>query len=199
MLPLLVFLKCFANILRMNISYVLLSFAIGSIPFAVLFTYLFSRKNINTLGDKNPGARNVYRSLGLLPGLLTLLMDAGKGIVLIIIIQRVGFSFNQSMLFLLAGLLGHAFSPFLQFRGGQSVAMLIGAMFQLFPYPALISIIVFGILRKWIKNFDLRYSIVLVLFASMVLWQYPLLWSERGMLVGLFLFPLIKGYLFPKK
>jgi acyl phosphate:glycerol-3-phosphate acyltransferase len=183
----------------MNISYVLLSFAIGSIPFAVLFTYLFSRKNINTLGDKNPGARNVYRSLGLMPGLLTLLMDAGKGIVLIIIIQRVGFSFPQTMLFLLAGLLGHAFSPFLHFRGGQSVAMLIGAMLQLFPYSALISIIVFGILRKWIKNFDLRYSIVLVLFASIVFWQYPLLWSERGMLVGLFLFPLIKGYLFPKK
>lgn len=177
-------------------NYFLLSFAVGSIPFAVIVTFLFSHQKIHTLGDKNPGARNVYHHLGILPGLLTLLLDAGKGVILMVLIQGADFSFAYSMLFLLVGLLGHAFSPFLVFKGGQGVAMLIGAMFYLFSFPALLSTVVFAILRKWIKQFDLRYSLVLVVFASMVFWHYPLSWSERGMIVGLFLFPLLKGYFF---
>jgi acyl phosphate:glycerol-3-phosphate acyltransferase len=183
----------------MIMNYFLHSFAIGSIPFAAIVTFLFSRQKIHTLGDKNPGARNVYHHLGLLPGLLTLVLDAGKGIALMLLIQGAGFSFTYSLLFLLVGLIGHAFSPFLAFKGGQGVAMLIGAMLYLFPFPALLSMVVFAILRKWIKQFDLRYSLVLVFFTLLVFLYYPLLWSERAMIVGLFLFPLIKGYLFPKK
>jgi glycerol-3-phosphate acyltransferase PlsY len=183
----------------MNINYIVLSFTIGAIPFAAILTYLFNRQSIRTMGDKNPGARNVYHSVGLLPGFLTLLLDAGKGILLLIILQQVGFSNTQILCYIFIGLSGHAFSPFLLGKGGQGVAMLVGAMIWLFPLPALLSMVVFGILCRWVKQFDIRYSIASVFFVGAVFWQYPIPWTERLLIAGLFLFPLIKGFLFPKK
>jgi acyl-phosphate glycerol 3-phosphate acyltransferase len=181
----------------MKINYIVISFLIGSIPFAVLITYLFNRQSIQTMGDKNPGARNVVHSVGLLPGTLTLILDAGKGMFLLIMLQKVNFSTTQIMCYLFIGILGHAFSPFLLGKGGQGVAMLVGGMVWLFPFPALLSMVVFGLIRKRIKKFDVRYSVVLILFVGMVFWQYSILWIERLLIVGLFLFPLIKGFLFP--
>jgi acyl phosphate:glycerol-3-phosphate acyltransferase len=182
----------------MKINYIVISFLIGSIPFAVLLTKIWCRRSIQVLGDKNPGARNVVHSVGFLPGLLTLLLDAGKGFVLMFILHKTDSSTAQVLVYLFIGMLGHAFSPFLLGTGGQGVAMLIGAMVWLFPVPAFLSTIVFGILRQWVKSFDLRYSLVLALFCIGVFLCYPLLWKDRLLLVGLFLFPLVKGFLFPK-
>lgn len=182
----------------MNAYTILFSFFLGSVPFAAITTRLLCKQSILQVGDKNPGTRNVYQQFGRLAGGTTLLFDAGKGFLLVLLLQQWSFPVWQIYLLVFIGLLGHAFSPFLLFQGGQGVAMLLGAMLYLFPLPVTISIIVFGILQKKIHTFDLSYSITVVFFMLVLFVFYPLLWKERAMIVGLFLFPLAKGFLFPK-
>jgi acyl phosphate:glycerol-3-phosphate acyltransferase len=183
----------------MNVYAIFLSFFLGSIPFAAITTKLLYRKSILQMGDKNPGARNVYQQFGQLAGGITLFLDVGKGMLLVFILQQCVFPVWQILLMVFIGLLGHAFSPFLLFRGGQGVAMLVGSMLQLFPIPVTIFIILFGILQKKIHKFDLCYSIAVVLLLVVLFLFHPLSWNERLLLMGLFLFPLTKRFLFPKK
>ncbi len=183
----------------MNVYVILFSFFLGSIPFAVITTKLLHNKSILEVGDKNPGSRNVYQQFGRLTGGITLFLDVGKGMLLVYILQKNSFSVWEILLLIFFGLLGHAFSPFLLFRGGQGVAMLVGSMLQLFPIPVIIFIILFGILQKKIHKFDLCYSIAVALLLFVLFLSHPLLWKERLLLLGLFLFPLTKGFLFPKK
>ncbi len=185
--------------LAMLISLALSAFVLGSIPFSALVALLFKRVKIHTIGDKNPGARNVYHTLGLLPGLLALLLDMGKGMTLVMMARVFDASLIMTLMYLFIGLMGHAFSPFLKFRGGQGVAMLVGALAYLFPIPAMIAGGVFFLLRHWGIAFDLRYSLALVLFTFIVFFTSSISWMELTSMILLFIFPLIKGYFFPKK
>lgn len=99
----------------------------GSLPFSVWLTRLFLRQDVRRYGDGNPGAANAFRAGSTLVGLLVLLLDITKAAA------PVGWAyFNLAyrglpmFLIAMAPVLGHAFSPFLGFRGGKAVAVTLG-------------------------------------------------------------------------
>ena len=120
-----------------EISFIVFSYLLGSIPFGYLIFYFSEGRDIRTLGSGNIGATNVLRSKGKLAGLLTLALDILKGAVPVIY-GRIHFDLPWFVLLgALAVLLGHVFPVFLKFRGGKGVASLVG-IFLAFYYPALL-------------------------------------------------------------
>jgi acyl phosphate:glycerol-3-phosphate acyltransferase len=120
-----------------DISFIVFSYLLGSIPFGYLIFLVSEGKDIRTLGSGNIGATNVLRSKGKLAGILTLVLDIIKGAVPMIYGR---IHFDLPWLVLLGGLavlLGHVFPVFLKFRGGKGVASLVG-VFLVFYYPALL-------------------------------------------------------------
>jgi glycerol-3-phosphate acyltransferase PlsY len=120
-----------------EISFIVFSYLLGSIPFGYLVFYFTEGKDIRTLGSGNIGATNVLRSKGKLAGLLTLALDILKGAAPVIY-GRIHFDLPWIVLLGgLAVLLGHVFPVFLRFHGGKGVASLVG-VFLVFYYPALL-------------------------------------------------------------
>ena len=64
----------------MALYYLLLSYLVGSIPFAYVFTKLSSGSDIRRIASQNVGTTNVMLNVGWLPGLLTMIGDVGKGV-----------------------------------------------------------------------------------------------------------------------
>jgi glycerol-3-phosphate acyltransferase PlsY len=120
------------------------AYLLGSIPFGLLFTRLFSGGDVRKSGSGNIGATNVARVVGPLPALLTLLFDAAKGAVPVWLAARLtGESATWMMIAAVAALLGHCFPVWLKFRGGKGVATAAGAFLVLCPPAFLGSIILF--------------------------------------------------------
>ena len=103
-----------------------LSYLCGSIPFGILLSILFKKKDPRKIGSKNIGATNVLRSGGWKLAVLTLFFDILKGFIPINII----ITFNQDLLGVatMFVILGHIFPFWLKFKGGKGVATFIGVL-----------------------------------------------------------------------
>ncbi len=121
---------------------IFLAYLIGSIPFGVILSFYFTEIDIQQEGSHNIGATNVTRLTGRKLGALTLLGDALKGMLTVL----VSFSIMQSTwgisLVALAVFLGHCFSVFLLFKGGKGVAVAFGDFLALAPGAALLAMAV---------------------------------------------------------
>lgn len=104
---------------------IVIAFLLGSIPFGILVCSSLGLHSPATYGSKNIGASNVARQ-NKLAGLLTLLLDAAKGYVAIKIC-------SPNDLIMLAVILGHCYSPLLNFNGGKGIATYGGALIALNP------------------------------------------------------------------
>ncbi len=103
---------------------IILAFLAGSLPFSVWIGRLALGKDIRSIGDANPGATNVFRAGGKLTGVLAVLLDFLKGAIPVGIAHlQLGMTGWQLIAAALAPILGHAFSPFLKFKGGKAVAV----------------------------------------------------------------------------
>jgi glycerol-3-phosphate acyltransferase PlsY len=135
-----------------EISFIVLSYLLGSIPFGYLIFYFSEGKDIRTLGSGNIGATNVLRSKGKLAGILTLALDILKG-ALPVIYGRIHFDLPWIILLgALAVLVGHVFPVFLKFRGGKGVASLVG-IFLVFYYPALLVFLIVFLITLRLSRF----------------------------------------------
>ena len=106
----------------------LLTFLLGALPFSVWVGQWGLRKEIRDYGDKNPGATNVFRAGGFTWFGLALALDVSKAAVPVgLAYQIFGWQGWEILPIALAAPLGHAFSPFLQWRGGKAVATVLGA------------------------------------------------------------------------
>ena len=102
---------------------IIAGFISGSIPYSVLITRLALRRDIRGVGDGNPGAFNVIRSGGLMWGGLAIFLDIGKGALPVAIANFIlGLEGWPLVAAAIAPVLGHAFSPFLRFKGGKAIA-----------------------------------------------------------------------------
>ncbi len=105
----------------------LLGLALGSLPFSVWVGRIAARDDIRRHGDGNPGATNAWRAGGWRIGLLALVLDVAKGAAPVALARAVGGLWGWGLLpVAMAPLLGHAFSPWLGFRGGKAVASTFG-------------------------------------------------------------------------
>ncbi|MDD5313487.1 MAG: glycerol-3-phosphate acyltransferase, partial [Dehalococcoidia bacterium] len=110
----------------------------GACPFSVWIGKLALKTDIRLYGDGNPGAYNVFRAGGRFWGVVRMLADILKGMPFILI-ARLTLDFPQAALYTIAlfAVLGHAFSPFLRFRGGKALAVAGGTMLAL-PLPDMV-------------------------------------------------------------
>src|SRR5208282_832305 len=122
----------------------LATYLLGSIPFGLLFARLFGGGDVRQSGSGNIGAANVTRVAGPLPGILTLVFDAGKGALAVWLAMH--FTASSAMAMMLGGLaalLGHCFPLWLRFKGGKGVATGLGVFAVLCPLAALAAALFF--------------------------------------------------------
>ena len=141
-----------------QISLIVLSYLLGSIPFGYLFTRKFTGKNIREHGSGNIGSTNVKRVAGSKVALITQLCDMLKGLlpvgaILLLKYFKI-FTFPDTYIYLigLTAILGHNFSIFLNFKGGKGVNTTLGASILLSPIPVLISVLVYYMV-KWATKY----------------------------------------------
>lgn len=110
------------------------AYLLGSIPFGLLLGKLFGAADIRKAGSGNIGATNVARVAGPLAGTLTLLLDAAKGALAIVLAARLSDQSSTWMMIAgLCALVGHCFPIWLGFHGGKGVATAAGVFLVLCP------------------------------------------------------------------
>lgn len=158
----------------------LVAFLSGAIPFSVWLGRLFIKKDVRNYGDGNPGAMNVFRSGNLILGLVVLILDVSKG-VLPVIWAKQSLSYTGWMLMPVAVLpvLGHAFSPFLKFKGGKALAVTLGTWIGLPVWKIpLVAVVVIVAARFMIKP-----DVWMVSAALLAMGLALLFWMPDGWLV----------------
>lgn len=155
-----------------------IGYLLGSIPFGLILTRLGGTQDIRSIGSGSIGATNVLRTGRKSLAAGTLLLDALKGTVAVVIAGYIAGP-NAAMLAGLGAFLGHLFPVWLKFRGGKGVAVYIGIMLGLF-WPAAV---VFCLL--WLATaFTARYSSLSALVASFITPLF-LLWFGQPALAAL--------------
>ncbi|HAX61036.1 MAG TPA: acyl-phosphate glycerol 3-phosphate acyltransferase [Elusimicrobia bacterium] len=147
----------------------LLSFLLGAIPTAYLIAKIFYGIDIRKFGSGNPGATNVWRTVGKIPGTLTFLFDVLKGFIPVFIARKIfpEPSLTYPMLSGFCAVAGHIWTPFLKFRGGKGVATGFGVFLGLIPIATFFALIVFIItlaLTKYVALGSIAASISLPVF-----------------------------------
>jgi len=119
----------------MTLIFVVSAYLLGSVSFAVLMSKAFGLADPRTYGSGNPGATNVLRSGKKAAAALTLLGDAAKGWLAVLLAQKlVPMDGNYLMVVAIVALavfLGHLFPVFLNFNGGKGVATALGVLLAL--------------------------------------------------------------------
>lgn len=115
--------------------FILLAYLLGSISFALVASWIFKLPDPRTYGSGNPGATNVLRSGKKAAAAFTLLGDAGKGWLAVMLAQHFapvwGLGNESVAVAALAVFLGHVFPVFLRFEGGKGVATAVGVLLGL--------------------------------------------------------------------
>ena len=137
----------------------IISYLMGSIPFGLILTKVFLKKNITDIGSGNIGATNVLRAGNKVVGYTTLILDILKAVIPVIYIK---FNFPDFLYIAsLCAFLGHVFPIWLKFKGGKGVATYLGILFAINIYFGLIFII------SWLIIFAIsRFSSLSSLIAS---------------------------------
>ena len=123
----------------MEIAVALLcAFALGSIPTAYIAGRAVSGLDIRSVGSGNPGTMNAVQHLGKAVGLTVLAVDAGKGILAVVIAQQMSVADTWVYVSAFAVTMGHNFTPVLKFRGGKGAATVLGiSAFMLWQITAI--------------------------------------------------------------
>lgn len=108
----------------------LLSYLLGSIPFGLVITRAMGLGDLRAIGSGNIGATNVLRTGNKPAALATLLLDAAKGGIAVLI-ARYGVGEDAAQLAGLCSFLGHLFPVWLRFKGGKGVATFLGTLLAL--------------------------------------------------------------------
>ena len=154
------------------------SYLIGAIPFGKWLAQRVADIDIRERGSGNVGATNVAREVGLGWGLVTLVLDGGKGLIAVMLARwfQPGCEMCPGVMALTA-LLGHQFSVFLRFRGGKGVATTMGALVGIAPLPAVAVLTLFLVLVS-ATGFVSVGSLGATGMMPFILW-----WSGREMLL----------------
>ena len=114
------------------IAWIGIAYLCGSIPFGLIIARLASGKDVRTVGSGNIGATNVARAAGRPAAIATLVLDAAKGLVPVLLAPH-----EVKPWCALAAVAGHCFPIWLKLRGGKGVATGLGVSLALAPWAAL--------------------------------------------------------------
>ncbi|MEE8327754.1 MAG: glycerol-3-phosphate 1-O-acyltransferase PlsY [Nitrosomonadaceae bacterium] len=166
------------------IVFIILAYLLGSISFAVIASWIFRLPDPRTFGSKNPGATNVLRSGNKAAAILTLLGDAGKGWVAVVLAQHLApvWGLDSKVIAAVALLvfLGHIWPVFLRFKGGRGVATAVGVVLGLNLWSGILAIITW-IIVALIWRFSSLSALVAATLTPVYAWIF--LGSEVSTLV----------------
>lgn len=135
-----------------------IGYLLGSIPFGYLLVLLFRKEDIRKTGSGNIGATNVIRSGSRWLGILTLLLDLGKGFAAVEIARRLSFgasAIDTASIAALFAVIGHVFPIWLRGKGGKGVATALGVFLALAPLAAVAALAVFTVFTLWTRYVSL--------------------------------------------
>ena len=167
----------------MNLEIILVlfySYFLGSIPFGLIITKVFLRKDIRKVGSGNIGTTNVLRTGKKSLAIATLIFDILKGYVSVLITLKY---FNDLVYFsALICFIGHIFPVWLKFKGGKGVATYLGIIFALsFKFG-----IIFGI--TWLLiSFIFKYSSLSSMIGALIVFVYSMFLDNITLSIFLFI------------
>ncbi len=121
---------------------ILAGYLLGAMPFGLLMSRLVKGVDVRRYGSGSTGMTNVIRTIGVVPGLLVLALDAGKGVAAVLLARALEAGPAVEALAALAALVGHNWSVFIRLRGGKGVATGVAALCALSPVAGLIALAV---------------------------------------------------------
>jgi glycerol-3-phosphate acyltransferase PlsY len=128
--------------IKLQVLIPLIGYLLGSVPSGYLLVKSAKGADIRTVGSGNIGATNVYRK-SRWAGILTLLLDGGKGYLSVLIAGWMGGGPVWQSIAAVSAILGHLFTVWLGFKGGKGVATGCGAFLALSPPAVGATLIVF--------------------------------------------------------
>jgi len=165
----------------------LVGYLIGSLSFAVLVSRLMGLNDPRTYGSKNPGATNVLRSGNRKAAVLTLLLDAFKGWLPVVLVQGWGEPWGLGAgtvaLVGLAAFLGHLFPVFFRFQGGKGVATAAGVILAFNPWLGLASLATWVIVAYFFRFSSLAAIVTAVFAPAYFLLGRGVAWEAPGVMV----------------
>ena len=178
---------------------VVAAYLVGSLAFAVIVSRAMGLADPRTFGSKNPGATNVLRSGSKAAAVVTLLLDALKGLVPVLLVKAFGKPYGMGdgtvAMVALAAFLGHLYPVFFRFQGGKGVATFLGAVFGISWVLGLATAATWLIIA-----FFFRYSSLASLVAAVFAPLYYLLgdrlawYSARPIALALVVMALLLGW-----
>jgi len=168
---------------------IVIAYLLGSIPSAYIVTRLATGKDIRKLGSGNVGANNVFREAGLKAAIPVAIFDVGKGIAAVAIAYKLLNVpiYELEIWVLLAGIaviVGHTWSVYLKFSGGNGLSATIGALAILMPWELLIVIGLVLVLTIITRNLVLSTNISL-LTVPITAWFLERSWLAVGFSIAI--------------
>ena len=150
------------------------AYLLGSVSSAIIIARLMGLKDPREIGSKNPGATNILRYGGKTAAVLTLVGDALKGAVPVLIAQALTHDVVILALTGLGAFLGHLFPVYFSFRGGKGVATTLGVWLALNPWAGLAMVATWAAIA-----FVFRYSSLAALTVSVAA-PFYVAWFSPG-------------------
>ncbi|GAA8146900.1 glycerol-3-phosphate 1-O-acyltransferase PlsY [Helicobacter pylori] len=164
---------------NINVIFTLLGYLIGGIPFGYALMKIFYSMDITKIGSGGIGATNVLRALqskgvsnAKQMALLVLILDLFKGMFAVFLSKWFGLDYSLQWMVAIASILGHCYSPFLNFNGGKGVSTIMGSVVLLIPIESLIGLMVWFFVGKMLKISSLA-SILGVGTATVLIFFVP--------------------------
>jgi glycerol-3-phosphate acyltransferase PlsY len=146
------------------------AYLVGSLAFAILVSRLMGLSDPRTFGSGNPGATNVLRSGSKPAAVVTLLLDALKGLVPVLLVKLLGkpYGMEEGTMAMvgLAAFLGHLYPVYFRFQGGKGVATFIGVVFGIDWVLGLATVLTWLIIAFFFRYSSLA-SLVSAVFAPL--------------------------------
>ena len=163
------------------------SYFLGSIPFGLVLTKIFLKKDIRNIGSGNIGTTNVLRTGKKSLAIATLVLDLLKGYFSVIV--TLTYFENLTSYSALICLIGHIFSIWLKFKGGKGVAAYLGVILAL-SYKFFL---IFGV--SWlILSFLFRFASLSSIVSSLIIFIYAYFFNDNNYSLILFIFFVIIIY-----
>lgn len=158
----------------------MIAYIIGSIPFGLILVRVMGLGNLRDIGSGNIGATNVLRTGSKKAAVLTLLLDGGKGAV-VVLLARAYADADASQIAAFAVMIGHCFPVWLKFRGGKGVATFLGVLYGL-AWPIGIAACLSWLVTALVFRFSSLAALVAA--ASTMVWAVVLGEPQIFMLCG---------------
>ena len=186
----------------LQICFFIFIFLLGSIPFGLLISRYWLNIDIRQQGSGNIGMTNVMRVGGKLPGIITFVLDFGKGSLAVLLAQTffpISETISETRLLFISitGVVvvcGHVFSVFLRFKGGKGISTLFGVLAVMQLSIGFVAALIWAGIFLWKKISSLS-AITMLIALPWLFLLVPWLANETPVWTMFFLFLLLSSLL----